>query len=61
VSKEQTWTIGLIGGLTNRDHKRWRDVQNVEHALGKYIISDRPMISATIIDDFVEEFAAPGK
>jgi hypothetical protein len=29
--------------LKNRDPDRWRDVQNVEHVLGKYIISDRPM------------------
>ena len=29
--------------LKNRDPERWRDVQNVEHVLGKYIISDRPM------------------
>jgi hypothetical protein len=36
-------------------------VQNVEHALGKYIICDRPMIGATIIDDVVEVLPAPGK
>ena len=29
--------------LKNRDPDHWRDVQNVEHVLGKYIISDRPM------------------
>jgi hypothetical protein len=29
--------------LKNRDPERWRDVQNVEHVLGKYIISDKPM------------------
>jgi hypothetical protein len=42
--------------LKNRDP--WRDAQQVEHALGKYIISDRPLTEeqwaaerATIIDD----------
>jgi hypothetical protein len=29
--------------LKNRDPEHWRDVQNVEHVLGKYIISDHPM------------------
>jgi hypothetical protein len=29
--------------LKNRDPQHWRDVQNVTHVLGKYIISDRPM------------------
>ena len=29
--------------LENRDPQHWRDVQNVEHVLGKYIISDQPM------------------
>jgi hypothetical protein len=29
--------------LKNRDPDRWRDVQNVDHVLGKYIISDHPM------------------
>jgi hypothetical protein len=44
--------------LKNRDPDRWRDVQNVEHVLGKYIISDRPMTEsewaaerATVIDE----------
>jgi hypothetical protein len=48
--------------LKNRDPDRWRDVQNVEHVMGKYIISDRPITPeqwaaerATIIDDAVEE------
>jgi transposase len=43
--------------LKNRDPERWRDVQNVEHVLGKYIISDKPMTEeewakerATVID-----------
>ena len=52
--------------LKNRDPDRWRDVQNVEHVLGKYIISDRPMTveqwaaeRATVVNDVVEELPAP--
>jgi hypothetical protein len=52
--------------LKNRDPDRWRDVQNVEHVLGEYIISDKPMTEeewaaarATVIDDVVEELPAP--
>ncbi len=44
--------------MKNRMPERWRDVQNVDHAIGKYIISDRPMTEeewarerATVIDD----------
>jgi hypothetical protein len=44
--------------LKNRDIQNWRDVQNVDHVLGKYIISDRPMTEeqwaaerATVIDE----------
>ena len=29
--------------LKNRDPARWRDAWQMEHVLGKYIISDRPM------------------
>ena len=29
--------------LKNRKPSEWRDVQNIEHAVGRYIISDRPM------------------
>jgi hypothetical protein len=29
--------------MKNRMPERWRDVQNVDRAIGKYIISDRPM------------------
>jgi hypothetical protein len=54
--------------LKNRDPERWRDVQNVEHVMGKYIISDRPMTEAewaaeraTVINDVVEELPAPEK
>jgi hypothetical protein len=35
-------TAGIFW-LKNRDPENWRDVQNVDHVLGKYIISDRPM------------------
>jgi hypothetical protein len=50
--------------LKNRDPERWRDVQNVEHVLGKYLISDHPLTEeewarATVIDDVVEELPAP--
>jgi hypothetical protein len=48
--------------LNNRDPENWRDVQNVDHVLGKYIISNRPMTEeqwaaerATIIDETVVE------
>ena len=44
--------------MKNRMPERWRDVQNVDHVLGKYIIADRPMteeewarVRATIIDE----------
>jgi hypothetical protein len=29
--------------LKNRDPQHWRDTQQLEHVLGKYIISDQPM------------------
>jgi hypothetical protein len=29
--------------LKNRDPQHWRDSQQLEHVLGKYIISDKPM------------------
>ena len=29
--------------LKNRDPQHWRDSQQLEHVLGKYIISDTPM------------------
>jgi hypothetical protein len=53
--------------LKNRDPDRWRDVQNVEHVLGKYIISDKPMSEeewarerATVIEEkVVEEPTSP--
>jgi hypothetical protein len=48
--------------LKNRDPERWRDTQQVEHAIGKYIISDHVMTEeewarerATVIDEKVIE------
>jgi hypothetical protein len=35
-------TAGIFW-MKNRDPEHWRDVQNVTHLLGKYIISDKPM------------------
>jgi hypothetical protein len=29
--------------LKNRDPQHWRDTQQLEHVMGKYIISDKPM------------------
>src|SRR4029077_17335633 len=47
----------LIFWLKNRDPQHWRDSQQLEHVLGKYIISDQPMTEeqwamerATVID-----------
>jgi hypothetical protein len=44
--------------LKNRDPQHWRDSQQHEHVLGRYIISDQPMTEeqwarerATVIDD----------
>jgi hypothetical protein len=49
-------TAGIFW-MKNRDPENWRDVQNVNHVLGKYIIIDRPMTEeewarerATVID-----------
>jgi hypothetical protein len=43
--------------LKNRKPVEWRDVQQMEHVFGKYIISDKPMTEeewtrerATVID-----------
>jgi hypothetical protein len=38
-------TAGIFW-LKNRDPQNWRDQQNIEHSLGKYIISDKPMTEA---------------
>jgi hypothetical protein len=35
--------IAQIFWLKNRDPVHWRDAQQMEHVLGKYIISDQPM------------------
>jgi len=29
--------------LKNRQPDKWRDVQQLEHAIGKYVISDKPL------------------
>jgi hypothetical protein len=46
-----------LAWLKNRDPAKWRDAWKLEHVLGKYIISDRPMTEeewirerATVID-----------
>jgi hypothetical protein len=48
--------------LKNRNPQLWRDSQQLEHVLGKYIISDQPMTEeqwarerATVIDDTAVE------
>jgi hypothetical protein len=59
-------TAGIFW-LKNRDPQHWRDSQQLEHVLGKYIISDKPMTEeqwarerATVIDEkAVEELSAP--
>jgi hypothetical protein len=61
-------TAGIFW-LKNRDPQHWRDSQQLQHVLGKYIISDTPMSEeqwarerATIIDEkVVEELPAPEK
>jgi hypothetical protein len=54
--------------LKNRDPARWRDVQALEHSLGKYIISEKPMSKeawakerATVIDAKATEIESPKK
>ena len=44
--------------LKNRDPQHWRDSQQLEHSLGRYLISDTPMTEeqwarerATVIDE----------
>ena len=51
--------------LKNRDPERWRDVQNVEHVMGKYIISDKPMTveqwaaeRATVVNEVIDDTPA---
>jgi hypothetical protein len=50
-------TTAAIFWLKNRDPQHWRDTQQLEHVMGKYIISDKPMTEeewarerATVID-----------
>ena len=50
--------------LKNRDPERWRDVQNVEHVMGKYLISDKPMTleewasaRATVVNEVIDDTA----
>jgi hypothetical protein len=52
--------------LKNRDPEHWRDVQNVEHVLGKYIISDKPMTleewasaRATVVNEVIDDSVTP--
>jgi hypothetical protein len=39
-------TTAAIFWMKNRDPAHWRDSQQLEHVLGKYIISDKPMSEA---------------
>jgi hypothetical protein len=50
-------TAGIFW-MKNRDPQHWRDSQQLEHVLGKYIISDQPMTEeqwakerATVLDE----------
>jgi hypothetical protein len=52
--------------LKNRDPARWRDAWQVDHTLGKYLISDKPMSEedwarerATVIDAEAAEIDHP--
>jgi hypothetical protein len=54
--------------LKNRNPQHWRDTQQLEHVLGKYIISDQPMSPeqwarerADVIDGTLEENHLPWK
>jgi hypothetical protein len=58
-------TAGIFW-LKNRDPRHWRDSQQMEHVLGKYIISDQPMSEgqwarerADVIDGTVIEKKLP--
>jgi hypothetical protein len=58
-------TAGIFW-LKNRDPQHWRDSQQMEHVLGKYIISDQPMSEeqwarerAEVIDGTVIEKKLP--
>jgi hypothetical protein len=43
MERVQLDVTACIFWLKNRDPEHWRDPQQLEHALGKYIISDKPM------------------
>jgi hypothetical protein len=43
--------VAAIFWMKNRDPANWRDAWQVEHTLGKYIISDRPMTEAQWIKE----------
>jgi hypothetical protein len=60
-------TAGIFW-MKNRDPQHWRDSQQLEHVLGKYIISDTPMTPeqwarerADVIDGTLEENHLPPK
>ena len=36
-------TTAAIFWLKNRRPDRWRDTQNIDHAVGHYVISEKPM------------------
>ena len=44
--------------LKNRRKERWRDVQNIDHAVGVYHISEEPMIEEDWIRETLERHAA---
>ena len=59
-------TAGIFW-LKNRDPQHWRDSQQLEHVLGKYFISDRPMTEeqwarerADVIDATVDRVGDAG-
>jgi hypothetical protein len=59
-------TTAAIFWLKNRDPQNWRDAWQIEAAVGKYIISDRPMTPedwirerATIVDAEATEVLPP--
>jgi hypothetical protein len=52
--------------LKNRDPAHWRDAWQIDHTLGKYVISDKPMTEeewtrerATLIDAEATEVEPP--
>jgi hypothetical protein len=60
-------TAGIFW-LKNRDPTHWRDAWQIEHSLGKYIISEKPMSKeawakerATVIDAKATEIEPPKK